>query len=490
MRQNRLLWALVAMLGAFAASTAARAAEAALLPADSESTVPMEVGRSAIVESSWPIKGVSISDPKIADIQALSPKRVIVSAKAIGTVDLIVWDDAGDTRRTTIVVGTDLKALSADLKGLFPDAALELHQSEGVLTVSGTVNHADEAERLHKLLDSYGVKYVDMTRLAGVQQVQIKVIIAETNRTAIRSLGVNMFQNGSEFIGGQQVGPDLGGAINPITVGSSSVNVSPNVSLFGDFPKAQFLIFVQALAENQYLRVLAEPSLVALSGEEASFLAGGEFPIPIAQGAGAGTSGNTITVTYKEFGVRLQFRPTVLGDGSIRLHVAPEVSELSNSTGAVQLEGFNIPGILTRKAETTVVMNSGQTFAMAGLISKETQARSSRVPGLGELPVLGTLFRSVRYQQGDTELLVLITASLVEPLNVTQTPPAPGFTEPDADDWDLYALGRVDGRAVAKLSADDASWLKQSGLQRLRGPGAWAEYDGGKAASQAPAHAE
>jgi pilus assembly protein CpaC len=297
-----------------------------------------------------------------------------------------------------------------------------------------------------------------------------------------------MFQNGSQFLGGQQIGPDLGGALNPVDLSASKFAVSPAVSLFADFPQAQFLLFVQALAENQYLRVLAEPSLVAQSGEEASFLAGGEFPIPIAQGGGAGTSSNTITVTYKEFGVRLHFRPTVLGDGTIRLHVAPEVSELSNSNGAIQLSGFNIPGILTRKAETTIVMNSGQSFAMAGLITKETQARSSGVPALGELPVLGTLFRSVRYQQGDTELLVLITASLVEPLNLAKTPPAPGFTESEADDWDLYAQGHVNGRTPAQLSDDDAKWLKQSGLQRLRGPGAWAEYDSKKSASQAPSH--
>src|SRR6185503_13142243 len=216
--------------------------------------------------------------------------------------------------------------------------------------------------------------------------------------------------------------------------------------LFANFPNSDLLFFVQALAENQYLRILAEPSLVAMSGEEASFLAGGEFPIPVVQGVNA----TSITVTYKEFGVRLRFRPTVLGDGAIRLHVAPEVSELTNA-GSVTLQGFNIPGLLTRRAETTLELNSGQTFGMAGLISQSTQARTSRVPHIGDLPVLGALFRSVRYQSGDTELVLLVTASLVEPLSVANMPPTPGITHSDPNDWELYAMGKIEGKAPARL---------------------------------------
>ena len=209
---------------------------------------------------------------------------------------------------------------------------------------------------------------------------------------------------------------------------------------------------MQALAENQYLRVLAEPSLVALSGEEANFLAGGEFPIPVVQGAGVSTSGTSLSIEYKKFGVQLKFRPTVAGDGTIRLHVAPEVSELSN-IGAIVLQGFSIPGLLTRRAETTVELKSGQTFGMAGLISQSTQARSSRVPGLGDLPVLGALFRSVRYQQGDTELVVLVTASLVEPLSLAERPPVPAEFHVVPNDWEVYSLGRVEGRGPARRVA-------------------------------------
>ena len=175
--------------------------------------------------------------------------------------------------------------------------------------------------------------------------------------------------------------------------------------------------------------------------------------------------------------MQLHFRPTVLGDGKIQLHVAPEVSELSNTDGAVQLQGFSIPGLLTRRAETTLELNSGQTFAMAGLISQNTQARSTRIPGLGDLPVLGTLFRSVRYQQGDTELVLLVTATLVEPGAMRPNPLLPGSLHVAPNDWELYALGHVEGRSAGKVSSADAQWLRDQGLNRLRGAGAWADYE-------------
>jgi pilus assembly protein CpaC len=190
-----------------------------------------------------------------------------------------------------------------------------------------------------------------------------------------------------------------------------------------------------------------------------------------------GATSSAITIEYKEFGVRLRFQPTVLGDNKIRLHVAPEVSELSNGVGSVQLQGFSIPSILTRRADTVLELNSGQTFAMAGLISQTTQARSSRVPGLGDLPILGALFRSVRYQQGDTELVLLVSASLVEPGALKENPPLPGMTHIVPNDWDLYATGRIEGRSAGKVSPADAEWMRQAGLNRLRGPGAWVSYE-------------
>jgi pilus assembly protein CpaC len=257
---------------------------------------------------------------------------------------------------------------------------------------------------------------------------------------------------------------------------NQDVTAGPLVSIFAGFPRADFEFFLRALAENQALRVLANPTLVALSGEQATFLAGGEYPIPVVQGGTGGGAGNAVTIQYKEYGVRLTFRPVVLGDGAIRLTAAPEVSDLSDA-GAVTIQGFRVPALITRKAETTLELKSGQTFAMAGLLQHKSEAVNSRIPGLGDLPVLGPLFRSVRYQKNETELVVLVTASLVEPMSLAAPPPVPGFLDTDPNDWEFYLEGRIEGKKPAKISSDDAKWLKQRGLDRLMGPGAWDSYD-------------
>jgi pilus assembly protein CpaC len=254
------------------------------------------------------------------------------------------------------------------------------------------------------------------------------------------------------------------------------------VTIFAGVPRADFEIFIQALAENQYMRLLANPTLVALSGEEASFLAGGEFPIPIVQGSSGGS--NSISIQYKEYGVRVTFRPVVLGDGTIRLNTAPEVSNLSD-VGAVTISGFRVPALVSRKAETTLELNSGQTFAMAGLLQNTTEALNSRVPGLGDLPILGPLFRSVRYQKKETELVILVTASLVEPMSLAEVPPLPGFLHSDPNDWEFYLEGRLEGKEPAKIGSHDAEWLKQMNLDRLKGPGAWDSYNKPISSSQA-----
>jgi Flp pilus assembly secretin CpaC len=191
---------------------------------------------------------------------------------------------------------------------------------------------------------------------------------------------------------------------------------------------------------------------------------------------GGGGGSNAITIEYREYGVRVSFRPTVLGDGSIRLYVAPEVSERS-AVDAVVIQGSIIPTLVTRKAETTMELQSGQTFAMAGLLQHKTEAVNSRVPGLGDLPVLGPLFRSTRYQKNETELVILVTASLVEPMSLAETPPLPGFLHSDPNDWEFYLEGRLKGKEPAKIHSRDAEWLKKMNLDQLIGPGAWDSYN-------------
>jgi pilus assembly protein CpaC len=360
------------------------------------------------------------------------------------------------------------------------------------LIVKGLLRNADQAIQLHDYLDKAKTTYVDMTSVAGVQQVQIEVRVAEVSRQALRALGFNAFHTDDDYFVANRIGALLPVSIAPESGQAAGDNIGftfnqvptagPLVTVFAGFPRADFEFFLTALAENQYLRILANPTLVALNGEEASFLAGGEFPIPVPQ-VGAG-GGGTITIQYKEYGVRVAFRPTVLGDGSIRLFVAPEVSERS-STESVVLASAIIPSLVTRRAETTMELQSGQTFAIAGLLQHKTEAVNSRIPGLGDLPVLGPLFRSVRYQNNETELVILVTATLVEPMSLAEAPPLPGFLHSDPNDWEFYLEGRLEGKEPAKIGSRDAEWLKKMNLDKLKGPGAWDSYNKPASSSRA-----
>jgi pilus assembly protein CpaC len=466
-----------------ASSWAAPSSEPMVLDSDGIAQVSIPAGRSTVIEPGWNISEVAVADDTIADVKVLKPDRVMVIGKEVGATDVTLWDVDGNRWEARVTVHVDLEQLRLTLERVLPDSDLDLEQSEGVLIVSGTLRRAEHAEDLHRFLEAADIKYVDMTRVAGLQQVMIKVRVAEANRVAIRSLGSNFVHAGDSFFGGSTVG----GNPNSIDIGIpggqtagdnlnfqvlQNASVGDAVTLFAGFPGLDFELFVEALEENQYLRTLAEPTLVAMSGEKASFLAGGEFPIPIAN---AGVGGATqITIEWKEFGVRLNFLPTVLGDGTIRMQVAPEVSDLSD-VGAVELEGFRIPSLLTRRAATTLSMRSGQTFAMAGLMDKNIAARSQKVPGLGSIPILGRLFSSVRYERGETELVVLATVELVEPMDTQADLPVPGDTHLEPDAWELYAEGRIHGKVSDPKPP--AVWASDMGLDRLVGPGAWATHD-------------
>ena len=465
--------------------------------------IALIVGRSAIIRAPWPTIRVAVTDPKIANVEALTPEQVLVQGLSVGTTDLILWGEGEQrSRQQRIVVKMDIDAIRQRVQQLFPTASLQLTDSGEVLVLQGQLRSADDAEQLSRYLETTKVNCVNMSSVAGVQQVELQVRVAEVSRQALRNLGINWFATGHDGFFGQRVGASGGGSLVPgmdigVPAGSSVTNgadlpfqflqdtsVTSGVSLFAGFPRANLEIFLQALAENQYLRILANPTLVALSGEQADFLAGGEFPIPVLQSGGGG-GGNAITIQYKEFGVRLSFRPVVLGDGAIRLRAMQEVSQLTN-VGAVVVQGFEVPALVTRRAEATLELQSGQSFAMAGLLQRTDNAVSSRIPGLGDLPVLGPLFRSVRYRQEETELVILVTASLVEPLSLANTPPLPGGTHTAPNDWELYVEGRIRGKEPAKLDPASAQWLKDMGLDQLVGPGAWATYGESSTAGTEP----
>jgi pilus assembly protein CpaC len=455
------------------------------------------VGESTIVRPPWATVRVAVTDPTIANVQVLTPEQVLLQGLRAGATDLILWsEDEKQVQQWKVQVRLDTASFKAKLDELFPDTSLEVNQSGEALIVTGLLRSAEQVTQLHDLLEKSKVTYVDMSSVAGVQQVLLQVRVAEVSRVALRALGFNAFHTDDDWFWGLRSGSSSGPLISSIDIGvpggtvagdvtpfefNQTVAASPAVSLFAGFPRADFEFFLQALIENQALRILANPTLVALSGEQASFLAGGEFPIPVVQGSGAS---NAVTIQYKEFGVRVAFRPVVLGDGAIRLTATPEVSDLSTA-GAVTIGGFSVPALITRRAETTLELQSGQTFAMAGLLQHKDEAISSRIPGLGDLPVLGPLFRSVRYQKNETELVVLVTASLVEPMSLAGVPPVPGFTHAEPNDWEFYIEGRIEGKEPARIDAGTAESLRQMGLNQLAGPGAWDSYNKPASSSQA-----
>ena len=431
--------------------------------------------QSQILQTPWKVVRVAITDPDIADVQVLTPDQILIQGISIGTTDIILWnEDETQVLQKKVSVVLDVDAFQATMGELFPTSTLSISQSGESLIIKGHHRNAIHVQQLHELLDKAEVSYVDMSDLAGVQQVQLQVRVAEVSKSGLRSLGIDWIQGGKDFQSGIRPG---GALMDDFTVGPGSltdVEIGSSATAFGYVTSANLSFLLDALAENQYLRLLANPTLIALNGEEASFLAGGEYPIPVPQSGTGGVA--TITIEYKEYGVRLNFRPTVLGDNTIRLSTAPEVSELDYTNGT-SVGGTLVPGILTRKAQTTIEMKSGQSFVLAGLLKDSVTATNSSVPGLGNLPVLGPLFRSVSYQRGETELVILVTANLVEPLDIDpKTAIMPGDLHKAPSDWELYIDGQLESDEPAKLDSVDAEWLKTLGLDQLNGPGAWDSY--------------
>ncbi len=449
-----------------------------------EIKLTLTVGHSTVVKTPWPVKRVSVAREAVADVQVATADQVVVVAREVGTTNLILWNEQGETLHYMLKVVVDLEELRQQLKILFPDSPLKLDQSGNSLVVRGELRRNDDLKLLDDFLKTQGMQHINMTSLAGVQQVMLKVRIVEASRDALRSLGINMLQTGDKFFGASTIG----GNPNSIDIGvaegaaaasglpflfNSATSAGQGVTLLGGFPEADLQFFISALEDNQYLKILAEPTLVALSGEEASFLAGGEFPIPVVQSTSTGGA-TSISIEFKEFGVSLNFRPVVRGEGSIRLHVAPESSQLSN-VGAVKIDDFEIPALIVRRAETTLELKSGQTFAIAGLINRNVTSFVNRVPGLGSLPVLGSLFRSVSYTNGESEMIVLVSAYLVEPLDDVKDRPVPGDLHGTPDNYELYAEGRIEAKKKG-LPPVDADWRRSMKLQGLRGPRGWATH--------------
>lgn len=415
--------------------------------------IRVPVNKSVLVDFSVPVREVRLAKPEFAEVTAISPKQILLTGKTFGTTQLIVWIDGEEQRVFDVAVDLELDRLLASIRTAVPRARVKAHALLDAVVLSGRVPDAASGERVVEVAKVFSGRVINQMQVAGVQQVLLRCTVAEVNRSATRQLGFNGWIAGDDFrdmffinnldgINPANIGAPEDALVTaniPFLVGEDGIPVRETTTLSFGFPRVQMQVFVQALRENGLLRVLAEPNLVAINGQAASFLVGGETPIPI-------VTDERIKIEYKEFGVRLNFTPVVLAEDRIRLTVTPEVSE-PDFTNAVVVGGFTIPGFSTRRVETVVEIGSGQTFAIGGLLSERVRAVSRRVPGLGDVPVLGALFRSVDYRLDESELVVLITPELVEPVSPNQVTYVPGADYVAPNDFELFLLGELEGQS-------------------------------------------
>jgi len=399
-------------------------------------------GKSVILKTEEPVKRVSLADPAVASLILLSPLEIYVTAKAAGTTNMILWQDTKVAAIYDLEVTYDISRLKQKIHQLLPEETqLRVFATHDSITLAGRLSSAASLSQILSLAEAYAPKgkVRNLTEVGGVHQVMMEVRVAEMNRSVTKRLGINFnYTRGGEFgvnmLGGlSSLSGTLGGSLPDLAV-SDTVN-----ALFRfNRGNTTWTGLIDALKADGLVKILAEPTLIALSGKTASFLVGGEFPVPVPQGLG------TVAIEYKPFGVGLSFTPTVLSDKKINIDVAPEVSELDFSN-AVQISGFVIPGITARRASTVVELADGQSFAIAGLLKETVRDAISKFPGLGDIPILGMLFRSREFQKNETELVIIATPHLVKPLDMAkQSLPTDYYREPN--DREFYLLGLMEGR--------------------------------------------
>ncbi|HEY0115415.1 MAG TPA: type II and III secretion system protein family protein [Allosphingosinicella sp.] len=440
-RRGRLRLSVAAALAVAIAAPASPAfAQPTVAPAEE---VTLSVGTGRLVQLNGVMADLFVANEAVADVQVRSNTSVYVFGRAAGQTTVYATDRSGRViYSASIRVGQNLASVDQMLDLAMPEANITATPMNGLVLLTGTVaapSDVEEAQRLVQAFVGEGTQVVSRLRTATPQQVMLRVRIAEVSRNLIRELGVNLAaldpMSGFSFFRGQRtatVGPN-GIRFGGFADGTSTIGAAAGIGGL-DIGAA-----LDANSNNGQVTILAEPNLTSLSGETASFLAGGEFPVPISQTLGQ------VTIEYKQYGVGLAFTPVVLEDGRISMRVRPEVSELATE-GSIRLNGFDVPALTTRRAETTVELGSGQSFMIAGLLRNTSTNTIDRTPFLGNLPVLGALFRSTRFRRAETELVIIVTPYLVQPMNPTRVAmPTDGFRA--ADDAQRMIVGEMhDGR--------------------------------------------
>jgi len=394
------------------------------------------VGRSIFIKTSSRLKRVYVGNPLVVDSFTSSPSQIVVTAKTAGVSSLILWDEAGES--TTYFVSSDLDVLNLqkEIQEALPNDNIKVEAQQDRISLSGIVLSDASSGAAAKLAGLYAKDVVNslVVRQAHIGQVKLKVQIIEIDRSKLDEFGINLFSQGKTS-GAVQTG-QFPSVTTTTSATSSSTATAP---VLGITSPLNLLLYnsglnigltLQDLQDKQIAQILAEPTITTLSGQKASFLSGGEFPFPVVQGSSGGLT--SITIQFRPYGVKLDFTPIVNDDGTIQLKVAPEVSAL-DYTNAVTISGYTIPAISTRRAETQVELRDGQSFAISGLLDHRTTDILSKMPGIGDVPILGQLFRSKNINHSTVELIVVVTPSLVDPLTDTTSPSLPKFPVPMLD---------------------------------------------------------
>jgi pilus assembly protein CpaC len=416
----------------------------------SEGAAPLRVmvGKSLLINTTERLKRVSVTDPSVADALVVTPTQVLVNGLAPGEVSLLIWDELERNRSFDLRVDVDISAASEEMHRLFPEERIAVTPSRNAIVLSGHVTTEDVAKHAGALASAYSRNVVNVLTFGpvGAEEVMLEVKFAEVDRSALSQLGINLFTTGAGHTIGSTTTGQFGGVTGLGTITdngsgtstSTTATVANALNLFFFNPEVHLGVVIQDLQTKNVLQILAEPNLIAVNGKEASFLAGGEFPFPVAQQNATGIS--TITIQFREFGVRLKFTPIIQPNGNIRLHVAPEVSTLDLANG-VSIGGTIIPALSTRKAETEFELQDGQSFVIAGLMDNRVTNIESKIPGLGDIPILGNFFKSRSTSKSNAELMVLCTVHRIAPS--VEAPKGPTNPSPylDKSKFDGKKLG-------------------------------------------------
>ena len=437
------------------------------------SALEVNVDRGVSMTLATPASSVFIANPEIADVQVMSPTSIMIFGKRTGETTFMATDSAGRTlAERTIRVSQDLSGLRSSLTSAFPGNKIKVEPVPNGIVLTGEAKDAATITDAYKLAQRYiaasGGDIINRVHVVGSNQIQIRVRFAEVARKIDNSLGFNWNNVGN--LAGFAFGIATGSGIG---TGSNIIGTRPNNTALGlsndvigishNGGRFDVNAVIDALAQDGLITILAEPNLTAMSGETANFLAGGEFPIPIPQGSGS------ISIEFKPYGISLAFTPTLVGDNRINIHVRPEVSQLTSS-GSIILQNITVPALSTRKAETTVEVASGQSFAIAGLLDNNQAQTVNKYPLLGDMPILGSLFRSNRFQNNQSELVIIITPYIVRPSGEQLALPTDGFSPPSEMDrlWDQRKSSSdphnrtMSGQPVGiKIEAPQASVMPQ-----------------------------